>query len=163
MPTSKPAILLSCLFAIVMQLVAPHFFPTLEVNFLIPPIIFALYSFSFASSAWLALLLGCLLDILWLAPRLGFLGCTFLITTFGIYSSRLYFFKDAFSTPLIMTFLFSLIVQLLVSALSILFGMQLPWHPLNFLIIPLQNTLACFLLFLLPRFALRNYNRKYAA
>ena len=164
MPDKFFGLVLSFVFAFLLSLIVPSFFSKVEVSFLIPVLVMSFYFVSLNSAAWLALGIGLLLDILNLLPRLGFLGSAYLVTALILYPWRLYFFKDAFSTLPIMTYLFSVFSSLIQALIALLFDLpsfsfSVSWLVSDCFIMPLIDAAGALIFFSLPHFLYSNYYR----
>ena len=169
MPEGRIGLITSFIVAFIFELFAPRFSGFQQcgltsINFLIPPLIFAIYSSSEKKVLWLALFSGLTADILELTPRLGFLGISYLLTALLIYPYRLFFFKDSLSTPFIMTALFSCLNTILTTLLShltqtgpLLINVRFCFTEL--LLMPFVDAIYTLTIFLLPRYAISQYYR----
>ncbi|MDB6081107.1 MAG: mreD [Chlamydiia bacterium] len=162
MPKSRLGCTATFIVAMLLALIIPSFMATIKINFFVPPLVIAFYFVSLPTAAWLSLLFGLILDGVQLLPRFGFLGSSYLITCLILYQWRLYFFKDAFSTVPIMTYLFSFICTL-VQALSAhlfdlpSFSLTIHWFVSDVLIMPLLDAAYALSVFSLPHFVYRQY------
>lgn len=157
-------LVISFLFSLLLSLIVPSFFSKVEVSFLIPALVMSFYFVSLKSVAWIALGSGLFLDILNLLPRLGFLGSSYLATALLLYGWRLYFFKDAFSTLPIMTYLFSMFSSILQALIALLFdlpsfSLSVSWLVFDCFIMPLLDAGYALLFFSLPHLLYNNYHR----
>lgn len=164
MPKRFFGLIVSFALALLLTLVVPSFFSKVEVSFLIPPLVMSFYFVSLKNGAWQALACGLFLDSVNLMPRLAFLGSTYLATTLILYSVRLYFFKDAFSTLGIMTYLFSVMASLIQALVALLldfpFTLTLTWLFCDCFIMPLLDAAFAVVFFSLPHFFYTYYYRK---
>jgi len=166
MPKRFFGLIVSFALAFLLSLVVPSFFSKVDISFLIPPLVMSFYFVSLKKAAWFALACGLFLDSVNLMPRLAFLGSTYLATTFILYPVRLYFFKDAFSTLAIMTYLFSVaasVIQALVALLLFLdfpFTLSPTWLFCDCLIMPLLDAAFALFFFSLPHFFYTHYYKK---
>jgi hypothetical protein len=106
--------------------------------------------------AWVALGCGLLVDCIFLSPRLGFLGASYLLAALILYPARLFFFKEASSTLLIMTYLFAAVATAIQALIAL--GIDMPsfsfswrWVATDCLIMPLVDVAYALLFFLLPQ------------
>jgi cell shape-determining protein MreD len=163
MPQRFFGVIISFCAAILLQLALPAFYSSWQINFLIIPLVMLFYFLSKTSCAWLALLCGCLIDCLYTHARLGFTGTSYLIGALILYEYRLYFFKDAYSTLAIMTYLFSCISSCIEAPLHLFFGVEvfvisIQWLAVDCFLMPLLDASCAFLLFSLPHFLYRQYH-----
>src|SRR5437870_1592141 len=105
MPRGFSGFVLSSIVSFLMALIIPSFFPKLEINFFVPPLVMSLYFLSQPAVLWYALFIGFGADSLYLSPRFGFFAASYLVTMMIIYRFRLYFFKEEASSLAIMTYL----------------------------------------------------------
>jgi hypothetical protein len=162
MPERSSGIFISSFVAILMTLLFPSLVSNIEINTLAPIVIILLYHRTMMTTAWSALLLGCLLDVVHASPRLGFFGTSYLLSCFVIASLRRYFFKEALSTLSIMTCLFALLLALLQPILALLFELPafpctLRWIATDLVLMPLADALYAFVFFSLPHFIYTRY------
>lgn len=164
MPRRFFGLVISFALAVIFTLVVPIFFSKVEIAFLAIPLVMSFYFIPLKHAATAALFCGLFLDAVNLLPRLGFLGSTYLATTLLLYSAKRYFFKEAFTTLFIMTYLFSFIASCLQVVVSFLldlpFTLTLTWLFCDCLIMPLFDAAFAMFVFSLPHFLYCYYYKK---
>lgn len=164
MPKTLFGCIQNFLIAGLLAFIVPSFISNIEISFFVPPLVIAFYIISYAKAAWLSLLCGLILDAVQLLPRFGFLGSTYLATCLLIYPLRVYFFRDAFSTLPIMTFIFSVTATLIQAVSANLFdlpafSLNLHWLISDAFIMPLLDAAYAVTIFSLPQFLYSQYHR----
>ncbi len=107
------------LFALACSLILASF-TSFHVAFTLAPLVMLFYTGSERLLLWLSLLSGLFMDAIFLSPKFGLLGVTYLISARLLYPFRLYFFRDSQITLPVMVFLFSLL-SLFIETLLVLF------------------------------------------
>jgi hypothetical protein len=136
-------------------------FPSLNLAFLVPLIVFCYYRTSFARSLWIALACGLLIDLLSSDGRMGLFALNYSLTTACLYHRQKHFFEESISTLPLMTIFFSLLSALI--HLPLLFGLEsgvpfsFPWIITDILLMPFVDGIYAFFWFSLPLLIL---NRK---
>jgi cell shape-determining protein MreD len=129
-------------------------FPSLNLAFLVPFIVYCYYRTSFASSLWVALGCGLLIDLLSSDGRLGLFALNYTLTTACLYHRQKHFFEESISTLPLMTILFSLLSALI--QLPLLFGLESGapfsffWVITDLLLMPFADGIYAFFWFSLP-------------
>lgn len=145
---------LSFLFCLLLTVIFPAVFPWIRLSFFAPFLIIAFYKKNLASSLWMALTCGLILDLLSSQPRLGIHALTFCFSLAVLYPQKRNFFADSLSTLPIMTFLFAVISSLVMAVLlySIETKNVLSWEWLiaDLLIMPAADATYAFCCFILP-------------
>lgn len=141
-------------YTIVLLLLAPIFFPHWHLFWFAPALVLAFYHRSKRGCLWLALMTGCLIDLLSANTRFGLQAINYCLAAWLLYPTKFHFFEENPTTLPTLTWLFSLLSTLLQAVLLAVFGSSLVltwnWVKLDLIIMPLYDALYAGLAFTLP-------------
>jgi hypothetical protein len=136
----------------------PIFLPQLRLTFFAPFLILAFYSCNLASTLWLALLVGSLVDLFSVDTRFGFYAFNYCLTAAVLYKRKQILFVDSPATLPAMTALFALVATLFQWILRAIFhegiAMSWKWFATDFIAMPLLDGIYAWLGIAVPLFVL---------
>lgn len=128
--------------------------PQLPLLFFAPFLVITYYKKSFIVCLWYSLICGLLTDLLSDHHRFGFYALSYCLTTFFLYSQRVNYFEDRFTTVPLMTAFFSfgstLIHTLILSSLGDPISLSWKWIQTDLFWMPLVDALYAAIAFSLP-------------
>lgn len=142
------------IFCLLLTLITPNLFSYIHLSFFAPFLIITCYKKNLATSLWLALGCGLILDLLSSHPRLGIHALNFCFTVAILYPQKRNFFADSLSTLPIMTFFFAIISSVVMAILLYSIEMKkvfsFDWLITDLIIMPAFDAVFAFCCFILP-------------
>ncbi|MBS0654975.1 MAG: hypothetical protein JSR46_04290 [Verrucomicrobia bacterium] len=160
--TSRFWALWSLGFCLLLTLVVPCFSSSVRICFVAAPCVLLFYNVSLIQTLWLSLFTGCFCDCFQASPKFGFLGLSFVITSWLLYDWRRLFFKDSLSTIFIMTYCYSFVLTLVQNGVALIFDLptttySLRWALCDLGLMPLIDALFAWTCFALVPFCWKRY------
>lgn len=128
-----------------------HFLP--KLNFFVPFLCIAYYRLPFLSCLWLSFFCGLVFDCFSFHHTFGSFALNYCLCTALLYSKKIHFFREHFSTTPLLSMLFSILSSLVHIFLFRIFSQSFPIQLLGFhiLYLALLDGLYAFFFFSLPK------------